>query len=305
MAIAEAPARLIDDDLKVEAGATIETSIVVGPAADPWTDSFREFAVQVQGLPDRWYSLSTTRLRVPSGQVGEALLVMHPPHEDLSHPLGEYRFTVELAPSDGGETIGLPGRLLALAPGAARLQSRLLQYLPAVFRGDLFLARFLLIFQSILDPVEETIDNTHHYLDPGTAPTEFLPWLASWVGVSLDPGLDEAHQRELIRQAVELYRWKGTRRGLREELRIRTGGRALIVENFDGMRLGQDASLGLNTNLGVQCDQFVSVTLATNGRRTTSQHEADALVQELKPAHVGHVVRTVPGPSKSRGGGHG
>ncbi|MGH2461171.1 MAG: phage tail protein [Chloroflexota bacterium] len=305
MAIVEALARLIDDNLTVEAGATVETSISVGPLANAWADSFQEFEVRVAGLPENWYNLSAGRVRVQAGQSADVLLVIRPPHEDLAHPLGEYRFSIAITPAEGGDTIGLPGQLLVLAPGSTERQSRLLQYLPAVFRGDAFLSRFLLIYQSILDPIEETVDNTHHYLDPGTAPAEFLPWLASWVGLDLDPGLDEARQRDLIRRAVELHRWKGTRRGLREELQIRTGGRALIVENFDGMRLGQDASLGLNTNLGVRCDQFVAVTLATNGGRETSQQDADALVQELKPAHVGHVVRTVPTPSKTNGGGHG
>ncbi len=305
MAIAETLARLIDDRLTVEAGSTVEATISIGPLANAWADSFQEFDVRVHGLPDNWYNLASERIRVQAGQSGDVLLVIRPPHEDRDHPLGEYRFDVTLTPLQGGEAITLPGRLLALAPGSTELRSRLLQYLPAVFRGDSFLSRYLLIFQSILDPIEETIDNTHHYLDPGTTPSEFLPWLASWVGLDLDPELDEAQQRDLIRRAVELHRWKGTRRGLREELRIRTGGRALIVENFDGMRLGQDASLGLNTNLGVRCDQFIAVTLATNGGRETSQQDADALVQELKPAHVGHVVRTVPAPSKSSGGGHG
>jgi phage tail-like protein len=305
MAIAEARARLADDNLTVEAGATVESAIEVGPTMDAWPDSFQEYEISLRGLPDRWYSLSAERLRVPAGEAGQVRIVVHPPHEDPSAPLGEYRFMVDLTPADGGKIITLTGRVLVLAPGAITLRSRLLQYLPALYQNDAFLARFLLIFQSILDPIEQTIDNTHHYLDPGTAPASFLPWLASWVGLDLDPGLDEASQRELIRRAVDLSRWKGTRRGLREELRIRTGARALIVENFDGMRLGQDASLGLNTHLGVRCDQFVAVTLATNGGRVTGQKEADALVEELKPAHTGHVVRLVPAPRNEKGGDHG
>jgi phage tail-like protein len=305
MAIAEAPARLTDDDLVVEAGATAESIIEVVSTVEAWNDSFQEYAIRVEGLPERWFSLSTSRLRVAAGQSAQALLVIHPPREDRRASLGEYRFLVQLAPDDGGDTIDLPGHLLVLAPGATVLRSRLLQYLPALYQNDAFLARFLLIFQSILDPIEQTIDNTHHYLDPGLAPAHFLPWLASWVGLELDPGLDEERQRELIRRAVELSRWKGTRRGLREELKIRTGARALIVENFDGMRLGQDASLGLNTHLGARCDQFIAVTLATDGGQATTQHDADALVQELKPAHVGHVVRIVPAPGNSNGGNHG
>lgn len=308
MAIAEARARLIDEDLTVEAGATVEASIEVGPTAEAWVDSFEEYELGLHGLPDGWFALSTRRLRVPAGKTGQALLVISPPREDPISPPGDYRFVVELIPASGQESIRLPGQLRVLAPGAGSMESRLLQYLPALYRSDLFLARFLLIFQSIIDPIEQTIDNTHHYLDPGTTPASFLPWLAGWLGLTLDPRLSEHAQRELIRQAVELYRWKGTRRGLREEMRIRTGCRALIVENFDGIRLGQDASLGLNTYLGVRSDQFVAVTLATNGDTAVSQPEAEAIVEELKPAHVSHLVRTVPAPNRhtdSSGGRNG
>jgi len=305
MAIVEALARLSEDDLKVEAGASAETVISVGPSADTFPDAFQEYSIGVHGLPDRWYTLSSERLRVQAGQSSEALLVVHPPFEDPDWRLGDFDFTVELKPVSEAEPILLRGHLLVLAPNATTLQSRLLDYLPALYRTDAFLARFLLIFQSIVDPIEQTIDNTDLYLDPGMAPTSFLPWLAHWVGITLDPGLDVPRQRELIRQAVELSRWKGTRRGLREELRIRTGNRSLIVENFDGMRLGQDACLGLNTHLGVRFDQFISVTMAVNGGRATSQQEVDSMVQDLKPAHVGHIVRTVPAPRGKQGGNHG
>jgi len=305
MAIIQALARLSSDDLKVEAGGTVETSVEVESAEGKPSESFQDYVLRVRGLPDGWYTLSTERLRVEAGGRAAALLVVHPPHEDPASPLGEYLFTLELVPTPEGETIKLPGRVLALAPGGYTLQSRLLDYLPGVFRSDPFLARFLLIFQSIVDPIEQSIDGTHHLLDPGLTPARFLPWLASWVGVELDPSLDETSQRELIRRAVELSRWKGTRRALREELRIRTGGRALIVENFDGMRLGQDACLGLNTHLGVRRDHCIAVTLATERGAGVDQRQADALIGELKPAHVGHVARIVPAPSRLRGGDHG
>jgi len=336
MAIIQALARLSSDDLKVEAGGTVEATVEVESAEEKPSESFQDYVLRVRGLPDGWYTLSTEQLRVEAGGRAEALLVVHPPHEDPASPLGEYLFTLEVvpvatltppsaplsreagrrspageegpgvrAPYPEGETIRLPGRLLTLAPGAATMQSRLLDYLPGVFRSDPFLARFLLIFQSIVDPIEQSIDSTHHLLDPGLTPARFLPWLASWVGIELDPSLDEASQRELIRRAVELSRWKGTRRALREELRIRTGGRALIVENFDGMRLGQDACLGLNTHLGVRRDHCIAVTLAAERGAAVDQRQADALIGELKPAHVGHVARIVPAPSRLRGGDHG
>ena len=37
--------------------------------------------------------------------------------------------------------------------------SRLLDYLPASYRDDALMGQFLLIFESILTPIENTVDN--------------------------------------------------------------------------------------------------------------------------------------------------
>lgn len=301
MAIAPEKVRLGDDILYVEAGGTTETTITVDQFAGVSAEEVREYAVQLHGLPRNWYSLSTERLRQPSGRLGEVLLVIHPPGDDRTAALGEYQFTVKLAPASGEDPAVLEGRLFALAPGGSSLRSRLLDYLPTVYRDDLFLARFLLIFQSILDPIDAAVDNTHYYLDPAVAPATFLPWLGAWVGIELDPRLDVGTQRALIRRATEFHRWKGTRRGIREELRTRTGTRPLIVENFDGMRIGQDAALGLNTQLGAPRDGCITVTLARHAEALIDQQQAEALVREMKPAQCGHLVRVVGIPSHARG----
>ena len=48
----------------------------------------------------------------------------------------------------------------------------------------------------------------------GLAPPDFLDWLAGWVGVALDEGWPESRQRRFVADAVELYSWRGTRRGV-------------------------------------------------------------------------------------------
>jgi phage tail-like protein len=294
MAIAQSRAQLGQDELLVEAGATIETALQIWPADDERAD---EIAIALDGLPERWYTLEADRVPAPVDQAAEVLLVFHPPHDDqLGHP-GRYPFRVTLAPSLG-EPLTLDGHLRVLPPGGASLRSRLLQYLPGAFQDDFYLARFLLIFQSILDPLEGVIDNAHHYLDPSVTPPQLLEWLGSWVGTELEPGASELTQRELIRRAVELARWKGTRRGLREELKLRLGARPLIVENFDGFRIGQDAAMGVNTHLGVRHDRTVTVTLAASEGAPVDRQRADDLVDEIKPAHVRHILRIVPAPAR-------
>lgn len=48
-----------------------------------------------------------------------------------------------------------------------------LKYLPAVYSADEFVGRFLRIFQDVLMPIEEMVDNQAYYFDPMTTPTDF------------------------------------------------------------------------------------------------------------------------------------
>jgi phage tail-like protein len=115
-----------------------------------------------------------------------------------------------------------------------RIQSSYIQYLPAIYQEDEFLGRFLKIFEDVLSPVERILENIHLYFDPMMAPEGFLPWLASWIDLVLDENWPIQKRRELIKAGVELYRWRGTKRGLREYLRIYTGVEPEIIEHFDG-----------------------------------------------------------------------
>lgn len=108
--------------------------------------------------------------------------------------------------------------------------SSYMQYLPPMYQDDEFLSRFLLIFESILEPLDQTIDSINHYFDPRLAPEALLPWLAAWVDVVLNDKWPIERRRELITMAAELYRWRGTRRGLREYLRIYAGVEPLVEE---------------------------------------------------------------------------
>jgi len=290
------PASLSHDQWRVEAGGTVEAVLNLGPISAFEPGEPQEFQIQVEGLPRSWYSLSAEQPVLHDGDSLRILIVVHPPNHDPVNSFGRYDVAIKIS-TEGSLTTTLSATVFVIAAGAETLESRYMQYLPRIYQGDRFLSRFLLIFQGILDPIEQNVDNIPDYLDPDLAPPRFLPWLATWVGVVLDPGLDEASQRTLIRNAVELARWKGSRRGMREELRIRSGARPLLVENFDGLRIGQDAALGLNTHLGAHREGVIAVTLATSAGKTLAPADAERLVDEIKPAHVGHIVRVVAAPN--------
>lgn len=104
-----------------------------------------------------------------------------------------------------------------------RPRSLYLDFVPALYREVDFIGRFLKIFEQAFEPIVQSLDLMWAHLNPLTAPQALLPFLAQWVGWKMEPGLSLDRQRRLIRQAVELYRWRGTRRGLRLYLHWYTG----------------------------------------------------------------------------------
>ncbi len=101
-------------------------------------------------------------------------------------------------------------------------KSRYLRHLPPIYEEDPFLSRFLLVFEGVLTPIEQTVDNFDLFLDPRTAPTFFLTQLAGWLGMPLDEKWPEHRRRALLAGATELYRRRGTRWGLCRQLEIYT-----------------------------------------------------------------------------------
>jgi phage tail-like protein len=162
-------------------------------------------------------------------------------------------------------------------PGVPGDRSSYLKYLPAIYGADDFLGRFLLIFETILSPVERTIDNLHYYFDARLTPPEVLPWLASWLGLVLDERWPEARRRELIRAAVDLYQWRGTRRGLIEFVRLYTGLTPEIVELGVGHRLVSEA----------EAFRFI-VRLRVPDPEQVDRTVVEAIIDAEKPAHVGY-----------------
>jgi phage tail-like protein len=171
-------------------------------------------------------------------------------------------------------------------------QSRYLQYLPGLYRDDALMGQFLLIFESIMTPIEHTVDNIAAYFDPRITPGIFLTWLASWLGLSLDPDWPEDRRRELVKSAAELYQWRGTRWGLAEYIRIYTGIEPEIREYTPGMTLDGDTRLGTGTQLGsgaAWC--HFTVTLPIDKDAKMDDTKVRTIIEAQKPAHSTYSLR--------------
>ena len=125
---------------------------------------------------------------------------------------------------------GGPPQEGARPPGVPAHRSTYMDYLPGVYQEDDFLGRYLLIFEHVLSPISRTVDNIPYVFDADMVPRELLPWLGSWLGLLMDDRWPEERRRELVRSAAELFRWRGTRRGMREFIRLFTGYEVEIVE---------------------------------------------------------------------------
>jgi phage tail-like protein len=163
--------------------------------------------------------------------------------------------------------------------------SSYLQHLPAVFHEDPFLGRFLTAFEAVLSGpgsagqpgLEEIIGGLAGYVDPATAPEEFLPWLAGWVALSLRADWDVATKRAFMQEIVPLYRLRGTQAGLQRILEIYTGEPVTIVDGFDDPAHFFEVKLTLSSPDPTQV------------RR--QQDIARAIVDQEKPAHTFYALK--------------
>ena len=113
-------------------------------------------------------------------------------------------------------------------------RSRWLQYLPPLYSEHPFLGRYLLIFEDLFGSVDQIVTHFSLYLDPRTAPESFLSELAGWLGLILDDRWPAERQRAILQSAVELYDFRGTKKGMTRLLEASTGCHVEIEENSDG-----------------------------------------------------------------------
>jgi len=168
-----------------------------------------------------------------------------------------------------------------------------LKYLPAIYSESEFIGRFLMIFESVLGPVEAMVDNLAYYFDPGISPEELLPWLASWMKVEMDSSWPVERRREMVKSGPWLFQWRGTRRGLREYLRLYTGIEPVITEDFGGIILGGQSELGRNTVLGEGHQHVFTVTFEVEDPDSINVSQVKRIIETEKPAHTSYILTVV------------
>ena len=104
--------------------------------------------------------------------------------------------------------------------------SYLNEYLPAAYSEDResasFLDRYLANVEGLYTNLEAKLAAVQRLVDPTTLDAEYLPWLASWLGATVEPDWEPARVRLFVRFAARMFTRRGTPRGLAEAIRLAT-----------------------------------------------------------------------------------
>jgi phage tail-like protein len=183
-----------------------------------------------------------------------------------------------------------------------------LENLPAIYRRSDAVGRNLVrdvcfLFEHMFDSVEVNLNDGWRFYDPHVAPQDFLNWLSGWMAFSLDLDWPEPQKRALIKRAVDLYRIRGTRRGIALFLRLFTGHEPDIAENtwpFKGFRVeGEGAEIGARVGLDsvimppVDLAHCFVVTMPIKYETVTPEMiiRIHQILQMEKPAHTHYYLR--------------
>lgn len=151
---------------------------------------------------------------------------------------------------------------------------------------DDFAQRFMAGLDKLLAPVFVTLENIDSYFDPYLAPEDFVEWLSTWVGLSLDENWPLPKQRMLIAQAVELYSWRGTIRGV-----------GALVEIYAGVvpEITESGGVATSDVPGGQIPGVASATMKVTVKgASVDPARIDVIVSAAKPAHIAHEIEVLP-----------
>ena len=141
------------------------------------------------------------------------------------------------------------------------------------------------------------LEGIQRYFEPGAdlpdsqrVPSDFLPWLAGWVSLTLREDWDESRKRDFVARAVQLYRTRGTRSGVASFVGVYTGLPVEIDEDNEAFQIGVHSTVGVDTVLLGGEPFFFRVKLRLpNPDPVLFKRQTDiatSIIELQKPAHT-------------------
>jgi phage tail-like protein len=178
-----------------------------------------------------------------------------------------------------------------------------MEHLPAIYRRSDAVGRNVVrdvcfLFEHMFGSIDALLEEGHRYYDPHECPPGFLDWLASWTAMVMDMDWPETKKRAILKRGVDLYRIRGTKRGLVLFLKLFTGHEPIIEENewpFKGFRVGGDARIGMDSVVlpPVERAHCFIVTMPVKFTDVSPEMviRIHRIIQMEKPAHTQHYLR--------------
>jgi P2-related tail formation protein len=202
--------------------------------------------------------------------------------------------------------------------------SSYIKYLPALFQEGAdtsntdFLKNFLLAFEHLLSKrqvielendsdlaqqlaVGEILANIDRYFDPITAPAgevnprrvstigeseaDFLPWLASWVALTLRNDWTIEEKSRFIQEIIPLYRFRGTKQGLKRILKIYTN-----LSEQESIKIHEFPNIPNYFQVEIDLSGLEDLNQALDDVNT-KERIARAIIDQEKPAHTYYALR--------------
>lgn len=166
-----------------------------------------------------------------------------------------------------------------------------ISYLPEVYQSEdktMFLERFLAIYQTMHEELNEQIKQIPYLLDVDNANQEFLLWLSKWLDISESYVWSKEQLRELLKNATRLYKIRGTCQAVKEFIMLYTNGvEPFIVENFQIEQYKNKQNKELLERLyGNHPYQFQVIVKEENIPTIREYQTLVKIIEEVKPAYM-------------------
>lgn len=166
-----------------------------------------------------------------------------------------------------------------------------MEYLPEIYKKEdteSFLERYLGIFQTIYEDFNEQIRAVPWHLDMDTAQDEYLTWLSGLLGIEESYIWSKGQLRYLIRNAVSLYKGRGTRQGIMHFVELYTGESPFIVEYYQQRFFQNDRRYFEKLNRLYGSDAYTFTILVKEDAIDSLRQKKTLMkiIEDVKPAHM-------------------
>jgi phage tail-like protein len=178
-------------------------------------------------------------------------------------------------------------------PKVASSRAYLRGGLPAVYQEGDFGMRFIGALETLLDPIVAVLDALPAHFSADHAPRDILDLLSAWLGVDLDESQTPAQRREMVRQAAELSRRRGTRAGIELALQLAFPQLPLRVEDPGGVRTTPPEE-------GAEVPAPMFIVYCDKAIAEETQAAVARCIEQTKPVHTTFRLR-VRAPKRPEG----